>query len=177
MMRVTAIALLGLAAACSPPAATSSRNQQGVDGVAANPVAPVANETPPAIARADAASAGSDQTAANASSPAPSPTPTETANPRSAMRDCYFKVNGRVLVAGRCRVFPMGDDQYTLNTWDSGKPAQSHFAMVTKDNDSDATATATWNADPDDDHAMDPLGTVRRDGDCWVNARTRICVR
>jgi len=93
---------------------------------------------------------------------------------QSAIRTCYLMVDRTVHVSGRCRVFPMGEDAFTLNTWDGGKPARSHFAVVmTKAN---GTATATWNADPDDDRATDPLGTVTRDGACWVNARTRICV-
>ncbi|SEL68699.1 hypothetical protein SAMN05216382_2477 [Sphingomonas palmae] len=173
MKQLPAIGLLALAAACSP--SPNANNQQGAPKVAASSRASVDPE--PATARADVLSDGATQIAVSAPSPRPSASPTDTANPRSTTRDCYFKVDGRVLVSGRCKVFPMGDDQYTLNTWDSGKPAQSHFAVVTKDNDADATATATWNADPGDDHAMDPLGTVRRDGNCWVNERTRICVR
>ncbi|WP_156818695.1 hypothetical protein [Sphingomonas sp. Mn802worker] len=172
--RVPAIGLLALAAACNP-SATNADTQQGTSVVAANSAAAI--DTGPASAPADVHPGSVKQVAASAPSPMPSASPTDTATPRSTTRDCYFKVDGRVLVSGRCRVFPMGNDQYTLNTWDSGKPAHSHFAMVTKDSNADATATATWNADPDDDHAMDPLGTVRRDGDCWVNERTRICVR
>lgn len=91
------------------------------------------------------------------------------------MRNCLLEVDGVVQVSGRCRVFPMGKDEYTLNTWDGGKPAQSHFAMVVRN--ADGTGTATWNADADDDRALDPLGTVTRDGTCWVNRRARICVR
>ncbi len=177
MKRISAVGLITLAAACSPP--STSDNQQGIGELAANSTASI--RTAPATARADVPPTPARPVAANAPSPRPNPSPsaspTDTANPRSTTRDCYFKVDGRVLVSGRCQVFPMGNDQYTLNTWDSGKPARSHFAVVTKDNDADATATATWNADPGDDHAMDPLGTVRRDGDCWVNERTRICVR
>lgn len=93
----------------------------------------------------------------------------------SVMRGCYLKVDRVVRVKGRCLVFPMGKDEYTLNTWDHGKPAHSHFAMVSAN--PDGTATASWNADPDDDRAMDPLGIVIRQGNCWINERTRICVR
>ncbi len=94
--------------------------------------------------------------------------------PSSTMRGCYLKVDGIVHVDGPCLVFPMGKDEYTLNTWANGKPGNSHFAMVSAK--PDGNGTATWNADPNDDRALDLLGTVRKDGYCWVNDRTRICV-
>lgn len=69
----------------------------------------------------------------------------------------------------------MGDGGYTLNTWSAGKPARSHFAVVSVRND--GKADASWNADPDDDKATDPLGVVTRQDGCWTNARSRICAR
>ncbi|GAA0747048.1 hypothetical protein GCM10009075_33100 [Sphingomonas trueperi] len=113
--------------------------------------------------------------------PSPAPVPIDTpvakdeAAPRSAARRCRFEVDGKTLLDGQCQVYPMGDGGYTLNTWSAGKPAQSHFAVVTTR--ADGMADATWNADPDDDRAGDPLGTVTRKDGCWVNQRTRICVR
>ncbi|MFC4254997.1 hypothetical protein GRI97_06140 [Altererythrobacter xixiisoli] len=114
--------------------------------------------------------------------PTPTPTPTPAAaapetpdTAGSTRRNCHLAVDGTVHVDGPCLVFPMGPDQYTLNTWDQGKPARSHFAMVTTD--ASGTTTASWNADPNDTRAGDPLGTVTKDGDCWVNTRARICAR
>ena len=94
---------------------------------------------------------------------------------RSRMRDCYLKVDGTVHVAGRCLVFPMDGDEYTLNTWDRGKPASSHFAMISRR--PDGSHEATWNADPDDTRAFDALGTVTLNDGCWTNDRVRICAR
>lgn len=95
--------------------------------------------------------------------------------PHSEQRLCRFEVDGKVLVNGKCEVFPMGDGGYTLNTWTAGKPTNSHFAVViTKD---DGSAEASWNADPDNDKAMDPLGIVTLQQDCWVNEHARICAR
>ncbi|GEM_PF-654057 len=113
--------------------------------------------------------------------PSPTPTPSTTpvakdeASPHSAARQCRFEVDGKTLLDGRCQVYPMGDGGYTLNTWSAGKPTQSHFAVVTTR--ADGKADATWNADPDDDKAMDPLGTVTLQDGCWVNDRARICAR
>lgn len=93
----------------------------------------------------------------------------------SSKRDCTFVVDGKTVVEGRCLVFPMGDGGYTLNAWSDGKPAQSHFAVVSTN--SDGTANVTWNADPDDDRAADSLGIAHLKGGCWLNERIRICAR
>ncbi|NLS26007.1 hypothetical protein S2M10_09880 [Sphingomonas sp. S2M10] len=112
-------------------------------------------------------------------SPTPSPSTMLVAEdgtvPHSAARHCRFEVDGKTLLDGRCQVYPMGDGGYTLNTWSAGKPAQSHFAVVTTR--ADGKADATWNQDPDDDKAMDPLGVVTLQNGCWVNGRTRICAQ
>jgi hypothetical protein len=98
-----------------------------------------------------------------------------SAETHSVKRQCYLSVDGKVLVNNPCRVYPLGGRSYTLNTWDRGKPRRSHFAQVNAD--PDGTGEATWNADPNDTHAQDPLGKVRRVKGCWVNKRTRICAR
>jgi hypothetical protein len=109
----------------------------------------------------------------------PAKTPAKATPPSpttSAKRDCYFKVDGKVRLSGSCLVYPMGaDGSYTLNTWDKGKPAQSHFAVVSVTGS--GVADATWNKDPEDDRALDPLGTVRFVQGCWQNARAKICAR
>lgn len=102
---------------------------------------------------------------------APQPAPTEV--PKGEIRDCRLEVDGRVHVNGKCEVYPMGDGGYTLNTWTSGKPRNSHFAVVAVLNDK--TAEASWNADPDDSKAMDSLGVVAQQDGCWTNDRARIC--
>ena len=98
-----------------------------------------------------------------------------SAETRSTQKQCYLSVDGKVLVNNRCRVFPLGGRSYTLNSWDHGKPRRSHFAQVNAN--PDGTGDATWNADPDDTHAQDPLGTVRWVKGCWIGKRARICAR
>lgn len=94
---------------------------------------------------------------------------------KSTIRDCYLKVDGIVSIDNRCRVYPMGDGGYTLNSWDGGKPRRSHFAVVSVG--PDGKGDATWNADPDDDRALDPLGRMTMLHGCWQNARAVICAR
>ncbi|MET3711165.1 hypothetical protein ABIC65_001867 [Sphingomonas trueperi] len=138
------------------------------------------------LAACNSPQADDNAVTANVASPVvatPSPTPTpstapvtkDETPPHSAAKQCRFEVDGKTLLDGRCQVYPMGDGGYTLNTWSAGKPVQSHFAVVTTR--ADGKADATWNADPNDDKAGDPLGTVTRKDGCWVNQRTRICAR
>lgn len=94
---------------------------------------------------------------------------------QSAPKRCYLAIDGKTLVDNRCLVFPLDHGGYTLNTWDKGKPRRSHFAQVNAD--PGGTGTASWNADPNDDRALDPLGRVRLVHGCWVNRRARICAR
>ncbi|UYY59781.1 hypothetical protein [Sphingomonas sp. S2-65] len=101
---------------------------------------------------------------------APAPLPA-----RSAMRQCYLRVDGKVHVNARCRVFPLGGKSYTLNTWDGGKPRRSHFAQVSEGKP--GRGEASWNADPNDNRAGDPLGSVRWSKGCWINTRVKICAR
>ncbi len=130
-------------------------------------------------AQSNAQSPGADEPRTNIherqiDSPA-SPKAQAKIDDQSQTRLCRFEVDERVLVDGSCDVFSMGNGGYTLNTWKRGKPEDSHFAVVISDDGK--KAEASWNADPDDDRAVDSLGTVRlRDG-CWVNHRTKICFR
>jgi len=142
----------------------------GQDASAPNPAAdpspqqaPLASTSSPTPAQLPA------KTDAGPETPASAPT-----TPVSSRRKCYLAVDAKVLVDEPCLVFPFGDGGYTLNAWSDGKPKNSHFAVVVLK--ADGSGDATWNADPDDDKAGDPLGTVRLQGDCWVNDRARICV-
>lgn len=95
--------------------------------------------------------------------------------PYSENRQCRLEVDGKIHVDQACEVFPMGDGGYTLNAWTLGKPKNSHFAVVIVGRQGEGDAS--WNADPDDDKAMDPLGTVLFKDGCWVNERAKICTR
>ncbi len=107
--------------------------------------------------------------------PATSSSASASATPAASRKSCYLSVDGKVLLDEPCLVYPFGDGGYTMNAWSEGKPKNSHFAVVVLM--ADGSADATWNADPDDDKAGDRLGTVRLNGDCWINDRARICVR
>lgn len=147
------VLVLSTLPACGSQAASSIDQRTQQQPQAAMPYRPAAKRPTTTSAKASASSSSS-----------------------SAKRSCYLRVDGKVRVSGSCLVYPMGaDGSYTLNTWDKGKPAQSHFAVVSVNGST--TADATWNKDPEDDRALDPLGTVKLVKGCWQNARAKICAR
>ena len=154
---IAALMLSAAAAAC------------GQDAGAPGP----ANATQPPASSAPEPTAPPPEPAKTGASPAASSS--EPTTPTASRKSCYLSVDGKVLLDEPCLVHPFGDGGYTMNAWSEGKPKNSHFAVVVLM--ADGTADATWNADPDDDKAGDRLGTVRLDGDCWINDRARICVR
>lgn len=105
----------------------------------------------------------------------PATSSSASAAPAASRKSCYLSVDGKVLLDEPCLVYPFGDGGYTMNAWSEGKPKNSHFAVVVLM--ADGSADATWNADPDDDKAGDPLGTVRFSEGCWINDRARICAK
>ena len=62
--------------------------------------------------------------------------------PHSEQRLCRFEVDGKVLVDGRCEVFPMGDGGYTLNT--AGKPSLRMMALQRQAGTQIRTTTRRW---------------------------------
>lgn len=64
--------------------------------------------------------------------------------PHSEQRLCRFKVDGKVLVDGRCEVFPMEDGGYTLNTWTAGKPSLRMMALQRQAGTQIRTTTRRW---------------------------------
>ncbi|AWN45162.1 hypothetical protein DK419_01480 [Methylobacterium terrae] len=89
-------------------------------------------------------------------------------------RGCFLSVDGRVLVDRPCDVDAMADGSFTFNTADRGGQVD-YVAFVSRTGP--ATAQASWNGERGATHADAPLGPVRREGACWVNTRTRLCVR
>lgn len=100
---------------------------------------------------------------------------------------CLLEVNGKAYISGACtyqtysgggfmingprQIFPGVD--YPRPRYQTGQRSADYFAQV---NIEGRTGEAYWNEQRRATHAHSNLGTVRRDGACWVNARTRICV-
>ncbi|MCZ0737655.1 hypothetical protein [Phreatobacter sp. AB_2022a] len=83
---------------------------------------------------------------------------------------CLLEINGRTYLAGACQI-EQGSD--TLRALPPNGRLPGYFGYLVFD---DATqAEGYWNGEPRASRAHSRLGTMRRDGDCWVNAGARIC--
>ncbi|MDE4914779.1 hypothetical protein [Methylobacterium sp. 092160098-2] len=84
--------------------------------------------------------------------------------------ECLISVGGRAYLDGPCSItlYPGGGFQA------SGRGRHPYFATLDIDSDSGG-AQAFWNGVDAESHAHDRLGTVVRQGGCWVNADARVC--
>ncbi len=84
--------------------------------------------------------------------------------------ECLISVGGRTYLDGPCRItlYPGGGFQA------GGRGRGAYFATVDIDSASGG-ATSFWNGVDAESHAHDPLGTVVRQGGCWVNSNARVC--
>ena len=87
---------------------------------------------------------------------------------------CHLEVDGRAYLVGMCNVDRDPFGGVSIGVGDSkGRNASPFFAYINRD-DSGAY-TGNWNGSADSTHAHDGLGTMRREGDCWINDRARVC--
>lgn len=90
---------------------------------------------------------------------------------------CSLTVDGRAKIAieRTCPIYRYDDADgiFMINT-DGRTRIRGYFAQVTPNGD--GTASISWNALRRAQHAHDFLGEdFRRQGDCWVNRRARLC--
>jgi hypothetical protein len=89
----------------------------------------------------------------------------------AAPGECFLEVDGRVFINGVCSITVRPGGSFQIR--DSLRPTR-YFAFVDID-PADGTARATWNEEPRASRAHSDLGSVVRQGGCWVNARARVC--
>jgi hypothetical protein len=88
-----------------------------------------------------------------------------------AKGSCELTVEGTNYIDGQCLID--SDDDGSFYVFQNADRT-GYFAVVQIDGNS---AEGYWNGAPDSTHAQTPLGTLKNDGNCWVNATnsTRIC--
>ena len=80
--------------------------------------------------------------------------------------DCLLQIAGRTYIDGPCNFSPDTDGSFTIAAGD-------YFATLLVD--SPGVGQGYWNETPGAGHAHSPLGTMRRNQACWVNAKARLC--
>lgn len=84
---------------------------------------------------------------------------------------CFLEVQNKTYLNGPCDI--MMNDHYGSFSVGAGETHRSkHFAYV---NVEDGRAYGFWNKDPDDNHAHDDLGILKKNGACWENKTARVC--
>ena len=83
--------------------------------------------------------------------------------------ECLLQVNGRTVAEGSCHVIYFSGVSFQIE----GRWGEASV-MVNIDVSSDR-AEAYWNGEGRAAHAREPLGTVVRQEECWVNERMRAC--
>ncbi|WP_089177152.1 hypothetical protein [Bosea sp. AS-1] len=82
---------------------------------------------------------------------------------------CLLVVDGRTYLKGLCPIDTQSDGSFSIGTG----PRPSFFAYVTVDKS--GTAVGYWNEERGVSHAHSDLGTLTRNGACWVNERAKVC--
>src|SRR4051794_17621738 len=86
--------------------------------------------------------------------------------------ECLLVVNGRSYLNGTCNITMEADGSFSIGTGERHR--SRHFAMVQIDS-SDGRARGYWNGVAAASHAHDDLGTLVRQGGCWVNKVAKVC--
>jgi hypothetical protein len=92
-----------------------------------------------------------------------------SAREASAQVHCHLEVDGHVYLDRVCN----------FDRWQGGSfsvEGGRYFAYVTIDDTNPDVASGSWNGG-EGNHAHNPLGTLVRQGACWVNDYARVCAR
>lgn len=83
---------------------------------------------------------------------------------------CLLQVKGKTPIKGPCTWAPYGNDDSSMVM-----QADGYFAILYKEDD--ASGGGYWNGERNASHAHDPLGDLKKTGDCWTNKTVKMCVK
>jgi hypothetical protein len=91
---------------------------------------------------------------------------------RAADGRCYLEVDGRVYLHKICNIDSRRGIGLSIGTGDQSR--EQYFAYV-QIGESPDHAQGYWNGPSAENRAHDGLGTLTRQGNCWINARAKVC--
>ncbi|MSP03140.1 MAG: hypothetical protein EXR07_19145 [Acetobacteraceae bacterium] len=84
---------------------------------------------------------------------------------------CVLQVDGKTYLNGPCPITLEKGGDFTVGA--DGTKSAKFFATVLIDKEA-GTADGWWNGTEGGGHAHDKLGTLTRQGACWVNERAKV---
>ena len=85
---------------------------------------------------------------------------------------CLLQVDGRAYIKGPCATLRQDNGSLMVGS-DGNRISSPYFAQITPNED--GSADGFWNEIPKSTHAQSSLGTLKRSGTCWINARATVC--
>jgi len=85
---------------------------------------------------------------------------------------CVLQVEGKTYLNGPCPIVLDKGGDFSIGV--DEKTPSKFFAMVSL-SDRPGVADGFWNGPDAEGHAHYPLGTLTRQGACWVNGNTKVC--
>ena len=83
---------------------------------------------------------------------------------------CYLEVNGHVYLNKVCNFKPYRGGSFSIG----GEAPGRYFAFVKIDT-AEGAARGHWNEG--ESHAHTDLGTLVRQGSCWINSTAKVCAK
>jgi hypothetical protein len=90
----------------------------------------------------------------------------------AATGECLLEVDNWSYMDGRCNIVMGRGGSFSIGIGDRRR--SRYFAYVDVDAD-EGVARGYWNGEEGASHAHYDLGTLVRQGACWVNARAKVC--
>jgi hypothetical protein len=96
-----------------------------------------------------------------------------TALGQAADGPCYLEVDGQIYLDKICNIDSKPDSEVSIGTGDNSR--EQYFAYVQFGETPDR-AEGYWNGPSAENRAHAGLGTLTRQGNCWINARAKVCI-
>lgn len=94
-----------------------------------------------------------------------------TAVGRAADGPCYLEVEGRVYLDKICNI----ERKFGIVSIGTGDSSREPYFAYVEIGEAPDRAEGYWNGASADARAHVRLGTLRRQGNCWINASAKVC--
>jgi hypothetical protein len=83
---------------------------------------------------------------------------------------CFLEIDEHIYLSENCNI-ELQNQSFSIGTGDEARSRYFAFVNIGPDR----IARGYWNGAAGENHAHEELGTLVRDGACWVNNRAKVC--